>query len=296
MSKRLHRHADCLRVLNKANPKLRKAILSSAPNDLLKSICDCSHNILEGNIHLTLTQKKAKQEEQVSPLVNTAVGLDAEMRSVLERPDLPDDEKATLYQQLLQRYLTYRDKRRTEPVTVRVLSSSTPTTKTTTDTDVKVTASPTTPTTSGKDEQNILDAFPKTMKSRARQILNVIKHKGGDVVPGSNVADLIRDALQMRRGFNPVGWRSFARGLASINAPEAAIRNPMRLSVIHRHKSRAARVKNLRTTTTSQHLSLHDVALLSGPPQARQKFSSRGQPRLPDGPSPKVRGSDIVNK
>ncbi|KAI8479494.1 hypothetical protein Bbelb_240640 [Branchiostoma belcheri] len=214
-----------------------------------------------------LSTIQAKQQEQMSPLLNTAVGLDAEMRSVLERPDLQDDEKATLYQQLLQRYLTYRDKRRTEPVTVRVVSSSTPGTKSTTDTDVKVSASPTTPTasgkdatTSGKDEQDILDAFPKTMKSRARQILNVIKHKGGDVisyddqgqllfnkqvVPGSNVADLIRDALQMRRGFNPVGWRSFARGLASINAPEAAIRNPMRLSVIHRHKSRAAKGEEL---------------------------------------------------
>ncbi|KAI8501300.1 hypothetical protein Bbelb_106740 [Branchiostoma belcheri] len=205
-----------------------------------------------------LSTIQAKQQEQMSPLLNTAVGLDAEMRSVLERPDLPDDEKATLYQQLLQRYLTYRDKRRTEPVTVRVLSSSTPTTKTTTDTDVKVSASPTTP--SGKEEQNILDAFPKTMKSRAQQILNVIKHKGGDVisyddqgqllfnkqvVPGSNVADLIRDALQMRRGFNPVGWQSFARGLASINAPEAAIRHPTRLSVIQRHKSRAAKGEEL---------------------------------------------------
>ncbi|KAI8511957.1 hypothetical protein Bbelb_110570 [Branchiostoma belcheri] len=201
MSKRLHRHADCLRVLNKANPKLRKAILSSAPNDLLK-----------GNIRLTPTQKK---------------GL-ARYKSTLRQ--LGDNK----------------------PVTVRVLSSSTPTTKTTTDTDVKVSASPATPSASGKDEQDILDAFPKTMKSRARQILNVIKHKGGDVisyddqgqllfnkqvVPGSNVADLIRDALQMRRGFNP--------GLASINAPEAAIRNPMRLSVIHRHKSRAAKGEEL---------------------------------------------------
>ncbi|KAI8484231.1 hypothetical protein Bbelb_380160 [Branchiostoma belcheri] len=180
----------------------------------------------------------------MSPLLNTAVGLDAEMRSILERPDLPDDEKATLYQQLLQSYLTYRDKRRSHVARH--------------DTDVKVSASPTTP--SGKEEQNILDAFPKTMKSRARQILNVIKHKGGDVisyddqgqllfnkqvVPGSNVADLIRDAFQMRRGFNPVGWQSFARGLASINAPEAAIRHPTRLSVIQRHKSRAAKGEEL---------------------------------------------------
>jgi len=207
-----------------------------------------------------LSTIQAKQQEQTSPLVKTAVTLDEEMKSVMERPDLPDDEKATLYQQLLQRYLTYRDKRRTEPVTVRVLSSPTTVTNTATtdaNTDGK---SPSTPVSSGKEDQSILEAFPKTMKARARQMLNVIKHKGGDiigyndqgqllynkqVVPGSNVSDLIRDAMQKRQGFNPTGWQSFARGLARINAPEAAIRHPTRLSVIQRHKSRTARGEDL---------------------------------------------------
>ena len=58
MSRRLRRQADCLRVLSKANPKLRKAILSTGSADLVKSICDCSHNLLTGNIPLTPAQKR----------------------------------------------------------------------------------------------------------------------------------------------------------------------------------------------------------------------------------------------
>ncbi|CAH1240718.1 Hypp6074 [Branchiostoma lanceolatum] len=210
-----------------------------------------------------LTTIQAKQQEEMSPLVKTTVSLDDDMKTILSRQDIPDDQKAVLYQQLLQRYLTYRDKRRTEPVSVRLLSSPT-TTDTVPSTDGKtIDSSPTNVTrsvSSSEKDKAILGAFPKTMKSRARQILDTIKDKGGDVigyddqgqllfnkqvVPGSNVSDLIRDTLQRRKGFNPIGWRSFARGLARINAPEAAIRHPTRLAMIQRHKSHAALGKDL---------------------------------------------------
>ncbi|KAI8490148.1 hypothetical protein Bbelb_322180 [Branchiostoma belcheri] len=93
------------------------------------------------------------------------------------------------------------------------------------------------------------------MKARAQQLLNVIKHKGGDildynqhgellydkkVVPGSQISDLLRDVIQRRQNFNPIGWRAFSRGLERINTPEAAIRHPTRLAVIKKHKARAA--------------------------------------------------------
>ncbi|CAH1240723.1 Hypp6079 [Branchiostoma lanceolatum] len=87
MSKRLHRHADCLRVLSKANPKLRKAILSSVPNDLLKSICDCSHNVLSGNIRLTPGQKRglSRHKNTLRQLSNKKIPLSRKRRTLIQK-------------------------------------------------------------------------------------------------------------------------------------------------------------------------------------------------------------------
>ena len=58
MAKRLKKHIDELKVLKKANPTLRKAYLKAADNSLICCLCECSHNILNGNIRLTSSQKK----------------------------------------------------------------------------------------------------------------------------------------------------------------------------------------------------------------------------------------------
>ncbi|KAI8480633.1 hypothetical protein Bbelb_416450 [Branchiostoma belcheri] len=207
-----------------------------------------------------LSTIQAKQQEDMTPLVKSALSMDDQMRDVMSRQDLGDDEKATLYQQLLQRYLTYRDKRRAEPVSVRLVTSNSTPAATVTATnnvakDEGSTTSPSTASATGKEDNAILEAFPKNMKARAQQLLNVIKHKGGDildynqhgeilydkqVVPGSQISDLLRDVIQRRQNFNPIGWRAFSRGLARINTPEAAIRHPTRLAVIKKHKARAA--------------------------------------------------------
>ncbi|CAH1240724.1 Hypp6080 [Branchiostoma lanceolatum] len=203
-----------------------------------------------------LSTIQAKQQEEMTPMVKQVLGIDSEMKTIMSRQDLPEDEKAALYQQLLQRYLTYRDKRRAEPVSVRLVTSNPASaTAEVTTTDVETTTSPGTVSTNGKEDHAILEAFPKSMKARARQLLNIIKHKGGDVldynqhgellynkqvVPGSQISDLIRDVIQRRKDFNPAGWQSFSRGLAQINTPEAPIRHPTRLAVIQHHKTRAA--------------------------------------------------------
>ncbi|KAI8488011.1 hypothetical protein Bbelb_341290 [Branchiostoma belcheri] len=232
-----------------------------------------------------LSTIQAKQQEEMTPLVKSALSMDDQMRDVMSRRDLADDEKATLYQQLLQRYLTYRDKRRAEPVSVRlVTSNSTPAaTVTATNNAAKyegsTTTSPSTASATGKEDNAILAAFPKNMKARAQQLLNVIKHKGGDildynqhgellydkqVVPGSQISDLLRDVIQRRQNFNPIGWRAFSRGLARINTPEAAIRHPTRLAVIKKHKARAALGDTLSSGEEEE-----DIVPTPRPPQRR---------------------------
>ena len=63
--KRLRKHAELLKVLASANPKLKKAIVNGADSPLIKTLCDCANNILKGNVSLTKCQKnKLRRHKQ----------------------------------------------------------------------------------------------------------------------------------------------------------------------------------------------------------------------------------------
>ena len=51
-------------------------------------------------------------------------------------------------------------------------------------------------------------------------------------VPGSNIVDLVNDALRKRKSLQPVGWKMFPRGLKDVNAPMDLIGNPERWTYI----------------------------------------------------------------
>ena len=53
MSARLRRNLDFLRILSKASPAQRKAILESASKDLIYCICEIIDNILHGTVKLS---------------------------------------------------------------------------------------------------------------------------------------------------------------------------------------------------------------------------------------------------
>jgi len=54
--KRLRKHADVLKVLASAKPKLKKAIIEGADPQLIKCLCDCANNILKGHVSLSKSQ------------------------------------------------------------------------------------------------------------------------------------------------------------------------------------------------------------------------------------------------
>ena len=59
MSERLKRNWPLIKVLAKAKkPGERKLVISAGGDDLIKSICECVTNILEGNVKLTAKEKK----------------------------------------------------------------------------------------------------------------------------------------------------------------------------------------------------------------------------------------------
>ena len=58
MSGRMKKQALFLQVLIKTkNAKLRKAILEHADPELIQALCECAHNILQGNVRMTPLEK-----------------------------------------------------------------------------------------------------------------------------------------------------------------------------------------------------------------------------------------------
>lgn len=101
-------------------------------------------------------------------------------------------------------------------------------------------------------EQEVMKSVPKVYKTGARQLLDEIKdnrdvlhwnNKGEllyeeKAISGSHLVDLVNDILRHRKGFEPVGWSVFARGLARMNVPENLVRNPQRQSAVREFKTR----------------------------------------------------------
>jgi hypothetical protein len=56
----------------------------------------------------------------VPPLTAQVSEIDSDMHTLLERQDIPVDKQAKLYDQSLQRYLNFYDKRMNKPVKVSV--------------------------------------------------------------------------------------------------------------------------------------------------------------------------------
>lgn len=58
MTSRLKRNAPLLKLLCRAKPALVKAIIKAGDRDLINTLCECSLNVLKGNVRLAPAQKK----------------------------------------------------------------------------------------------------------------------------------------------------------------------------------------------------------------------------------------------
>ncbi len=65
MSRNVQHCIDHLKVLSKCNTKQRRGIIETANPVVFKAICECSLNVVKGNIPLTPTQKR-----QITPYKN----------------------------------------------------------------------------------------------------------------------------------------------------------------------------------------------------------------------------------
>ena len=93
-------------------------------------------------------------------------------------------------------------------------------------------------------DEMIVRGIPKNMKTRAQALLARLKEREdaitwdergqvilkGDLIPKSNISDLISDAMRSRKHFNPVGVQKFYDILYEINVPKDLVRNEKRWS------------------------------------------------------------------
>ena len=142
--------------------------------------------------------------------------LDREMQAILERQDLPDREKVNMYNQVLQRYLNYKNK------------------------DISPHPSPN-QHASDTIESDILRSLPKIphLRSKGINILERIKQDPnmtwneqgefvyrGETIPRSNMTDLVNAMIRSRKHIRAHGWHPFARALHNSNIPQEYINNP----------------------------------------------------------------------
>ena len=161
--------------------------------------------------------------------------LDEEMKTILDRKDVDDGTKVTLYNQVLQRYNGLVDKRVKEPIRVIAVNESAegPKARDEEEEDAPI----------RRLEATVLDTVPKSLQAKARRLMEHLKrnvawsdrgelvHEGVPVAR-SNAVDLFHDLLRKRKTDAPTGWRSLAKHLRAVNIPMELIGNAARRTYI----------------------------------------------------------------
>ena len=171
--------------------------------------------------------------DTVGKIVQT---LDEEMKTILDRKDLDDGIKVTLYNQVLQRYNGLVDKRVKEPIRTISVNESTKGPKARDEEEAE-------DTPIRRLEATVLDTVPKSLQVKARRLMEHLKrnvawsdrdelvHEGVPIA-GSNAVDLVHDLLRKRKTDAPTGWRSLAKQLRTANIPMELIGNAARRTYI----------------------------------------------------------------
>lgn len=158
------------------------------------------------------------QMQMKSSRVQELSTLDSEMDKIL-RKKITDDQKAQEYNQILQKYLTYKEQVSPPKNLLSVVEDSSPTLE-------------------KKDEDFILKTIPQKFKSKAQllfdrlnQIPDFSWNERGELIykdetmQNSNITDLVNDVMRSRKHFQPVGWRKFSEILKSNNIPHDLVGN-----------------------------------------------------------------------
>ena len=167
-----------------------------------------------------------------SPSDPTLRDLDAEMTSILDRPDIDLSEKVRLYNQTLLRYNDMTKTYANKPTRVVMVN------------EVKVMNEDNNYEENGTLSK-IVATMPKSVQSKARMLTARLKKmvdwndqgellQEGVAIPGSNITDLVHDLVRKRKTFEPVGWQQLTSQLRGSNIPMELVGNAARRQHIQR--------------------------------------------------------------
>ena len=88
---RLRKNASTLKLLQKAKPSLRKAILTKASPELIRCICDCTLNVLHRNIDITPRCKRqlSRHKSSLRKLTDKKVSIKTKRKILQQGGFLP---------------------------------------------------------------------------------------------------------------------------------------------------------------------------------------------------------------
>ena len=170
-----------------------------------------------------LNRYEQRQRLETSPIMANMLHQDTRMANTLQRDDITSDEKQKLFNAELEQFMELRRQKNYQPPVVRAVNNEEP-------------AEP------QLSDAEVVEPIPKTMRTRATALLNRLKTRPdvitwdkagrvkieGETIPGSNISDLVSDAMRSRKNFNPEGSKEFFEALDKINVPKDLVRNQER--------------------------------------------------------------------
>ena len=173
------------------------------------------------------------------PTVEALTELDSDMRRILDSRDLSPREKVESYNQILQKHQHFYQLHRAP---LQALPPPPPS-----QSPPPPTQPPTEINKEDKELKEIVSSVPAKFQRKGQLLLERLRknpdidwnERGelvvkGQVISGSNVVDLVNDALRRRKRFEPRGWEIFADALRETNVPQDLVGNPTRWSYISR--------------------------------------------------------------
>ena len=123
----------------------------------------------------TLERLQQRQQILTPPVTQTLKNLDNEMSDILSSKELDDEAKAKLYNQVLQRYLTYYDQRKGQPLHVKLTTPKPVETPKPEESKQSTEEPAPEKSVSTAVEEEVMKSVPKIYKNGVRQLLDKMK-------------------------------------------------------------------------------------------------------------------------
>lgn len=168
-----------------------------------------------------LNQVKKEEYKFVDPRLNTLMRVDSSIKSTLNDSKMSDEEKAQSYAQDIQEFLAYKKQQQNQLGPTLETEHVAPA-----------------PKINAISTLDIVKTAPKKFQGKAERLAEFLKASGkvswdeygrliveGKPMEGTNIIDLVNDALRKRKSFAPKGRQFFAENLRRMNAPKELVGN-----------------------------------------------------------------------